>query len=33
MDLQLQMLAQGYAAQQSIEEIRTDQIAMEQTHR
>ena len=29
MDLQLQMLAQGYAAQQKIEEIRTDQIAME----
>jgi len=29
MELQLQMLAQGYAAQQKIEEIRTDQIAME----
>ena len=29
MDLQLQMLAQGYAAQAQIEEIRTDQIAME----
>ena len=29
MDLQLQMLAQGYAAQQKVEEIRTDQIAME----
>jgi hypothetical protein len=28
-ELQLQMLAQGYAAQQKIEEIRTDQIAME----
>jgi hypothetical protein len=29
MELQLQMLAQGYASQQKIEEIRTDQIAME----
>jgi hypothetical protein len=29
MELQLQMLAQGYAAQAQIEEIRTDQIAME----
>jgi len=29
MDLQLQMMAQGFAAQQKIEEIRTDQIAME----
>ena len=29
MDMQLQMLAQGYAAQQKTEEIRTDQIAME----
>jgi hypothetical protein len=29
MDLQLQMMAQGYAAQAQIEEIRTDQIAME----
>ena len=29
MELQLQMLAQGYAAQQKIEEIRTDQIAMQ----
>ena len=29
MDLQLQMAAQGFAAQQKIEEIRTDQIAME----
>jgi len=29
MELQLQMLAQGYATQQKIEEIRTDQIAME----
>ena len=28
-ELQLQMLAQGYASQQRIEEIRTDQIAME----
>lgn len=27
--MQLQMMAQGYAAQQKIEEIRTDQIAME----
>ena len=29
MDMQLQMLAQGYAAQQKTEEIRTDQIAMQ----
>jgi hypothetical protein len=29
MELQLQMMAQGFAAQQKIEEIRTDQIAME----
>jgi hypothetical protein len=29
MELQLQMLAQGYAAQAQIEEIRTDQIAMQ----
>ena len=29
MDLQIQMLAQGYAAQQKTEEIRSDQIAME----
>lgn len=29
MDLQLQMMAQGFAAQQKIEEIRSDQIAME----
>ena len=29
MELQLQMLAQGYAAQQKTEEIRTDQIAMQ----
>ena len=28
MEMQLQMLAQGYAAQQKTEEIRTDQIAM-----
>jgi len=29
MQMQLQMMAQGFAAQQKIEEIRTDQIAME----
>ncbi len=29
MELQLQMMAQGFAAQERMEEIRTDQIAME----